>query len=167
VSCPTTNSCFAVGSGFLEHWNGKRWLRQRARGVGTSRGVSCSPSDRCTAVGGNIYRWNGKRWRLQAGPFGYDYLDTVWCTSRRSCIAGGEYASDSDEVSAQAAQWTGADWSFNQNIYMPPGYDGADSSLTSLYCTSKSACLALGWADGTQQAFVSTWDGTSWSSTAP
>ena len=46
-------------------------------------------------------------------------------------------------------------------------YNGADGSLNSIYCSSTDACIALGWTDGTQQAFVSTWDGTNWSSTAP
>ncbi len=120
VSCPSANSCFAVGfrgqsdQALAEHWNGKAWTLQHVPHDGELRAVSCTSVRDCTAVGGPgnsdigpAERWNGRRWSSQSMPDPADYfLDAVSCPSASYCAAvgqteGGSYPSPVIE------HWTG------------------------------------------------------------
>jgi hypothetical protein len=168
VACPTKKSCFAVGLGVLEHWNSKRWVIQRSRRVGEMDSVSCSSGNRCIAVGSDrIFLWNGRRWKMNGQGFGYDGgVSAVSCPSRTRCTAVGFGAAGSNDFSAWAAQWNGAEWTFNSDIPLPSDVAYGDW-LNNIYCASSNACIAIGGDDGTQTAFVTTWNGHTWNSTPP
>ncbi len=119
VSCPSTTSCFAVGSTqsghapnafstLVEHWNGHTWsimTSPNPRGSGTPNsyldGVSCRSTTSCFAVGFSIFHgwttlvehWNGHTWSIMTSPnptgFQYHRLRGVSCPSTTSCYAVG------------------------------------------------------------------------------
>ncbi len=117
VSCPSSNSCTAVGYYFnqakvvyetlAEHWNGISWRTQSTPNPsGTTKpeldGVSCSSSTACTAVGSYptsggtkvlAERWNGTRWVIQSTPKVPSSPDNefaaVSCSSTTACTAVG------------------------------------------------------------------------------
>jgi hypothetical protein len=93
-----------------EHWNGTEWTIQTtpnpegATGV-ELRGISCSSSSACTAVG-NYHNnssgtftlaeyWNGTEWKIQTTPnpkeTKWEELRGVSCTSSNACTAVGYY----------------------------------------------------------------------------
>lgn len=172
VTCSTRRNCFAVGGGLIERWNGQRWSLQRSKGVGNLEAVSCSSAERCTAVGDSsqgatdIYRWNGKHWRIQARPHGplgdASTLNGVSCPSRNSCLAVGDYLSDPGTESPIAARWANSRWSYNPTA-VP--HDDPSGWLNSIYCASKTACLAVGGTD--RSTLASIWNGTHWSRISP
>ncbi len=56
ISCMTADACTAVGSGRIDHWNGKRWmLEPSAPGLpaATFNAVSCISARSCVLVGSN------------------------------------------------------------------------------------------------------------------
>ena len=93
VSCPSANSCFAVGNAngtfnnpkagnsLAEHWDGTSWsiMTNPASAIGTDlEGVSCRTTTSCVAVGqyhvtdiaGKTLaeQWNGKSWKITPSP---------------------------------------------------------------------------------------------------
>lgn len=105
VSCASATFCTAVGTAMgrsgryeeaiVEHWNGKRWSRQRvADRELLLESVSCPSRDFCVALGGSAVEvWNGTRWSLGSAtpPRAHAEvsLSGVACTSRRVCTAVG------------------------------------------------------------------------------
>ena len=57
-----------------------------------------------------------------------------------------------------AERWDGTSWS----IQAMPGLTG-DSDLGGVSCTSATACVAAGRANGGSTTLAEVWDGTSWS----
>src|SRR5207244_978912 len=92
VSCPSSTTCFAVGTAFdgsqfdplVERWNGTSWSVAASpnpvTGVaGTLDGVACTSANACFAAGSYISntthtgrtlieRWNGTSWSVVASP---------------------------------------------------------------------------------------------------
>ena len=88
VSCPSTTSCYAVGSytdfpkQLVERWNGSTWsIVTTPSPPGTTNsslsGVSCPSTTSCYAVGyyfGSstntilVEHWNGTRWSVMPSP---------------------------------------------------------------------------------------------------
>ncbi len=184
VSCASGSACTSVGyydNGttdltLAERWNGTKWSIQKpptpSGGTGLElTGVSCTSASACTAVGYYYNgttdvtlaeRWNGTKWSIQKPPNptgGTDsQLDGVTCTSGSACTAVGEYYSGTAQVTL-AERWNGTKWS----LQTTPNPTGApDSGLLGVSCTSKSACIAVGFAYA-YATLAERWNGTKWS----
>jgi hypothetical protein len=180
VSCPTANSCMAVGtytkaSGagvtLAEQWNGSTWRIQpipSPPGAAWSVlvGVSCASPSACEAVGTTASRtgaqtalaegWNGSSWQLQAAPSlaGGGQLNGVSCTSPSACTAVGGTPQGTPRKTL-AERWNGSSWQ------LQPAPSPAGAFLSGVACTSSAACTAVGGsAAGT---LAERWDGTTWS----
>lgn len=158
VSCVSARACEAVGAGtggtFAESWNGTKWTVHRTplpRGGadGFLIGVSCTVASACTAVGDYHHgshelslaeRWNGRNWSPERVPAPRGAvtsgLNSVSCTSARSCLAVGFTT-----TSTIATRWNGRAWAI-QRIQLPSG--AQDGSLSSVSCDSAAACMATG-----------------------
>jgi hypothetical protein len=107
--------------------------------------------------------WNGKNWRLKpvAAPKGgkEGFLSSVSCTSASACTAVGDYLHGSRLVPL-SERWNGKNWQA-QRAAIPPG--ASSSGLSSVSCTSATACTAAGF---TQHATTGTvaerWNGKKW-----
>ena len=165
VSCTTPRACVAVGSYGTEIWNGTRWrLVPLATPTGgqvvSLDGVSCTSAKACTAVGSYFSQnadplnlaeaWNGRAWRVQAAPnptpHGRNQLNSVSCTSPRSCTAVGvDAVSDMAPPGGFAEMWDGTRWRL-QATPLPPG-----TVLTELFtvsCPVPASCTAVGTIGG-------------------
>ncbi len=184
VSCTSSSACAAVGvsnAGTLaERWNGASWSIQATPTPSGAQfaflnSVSCTSSSACTAAGayvnssGNFQtlaeRWDGSKWSTQATPnrAGADasLLIGVTCTSATACIAVG-YANTNQSPAVVVERWNDAHWHL-QAAPNPPG--AASSSLNSVSCTSRSACVTVGGAtsrSGTVATLAERWNGRTW-----
>jgi hypothetical protein len=126
------------------------------RPVGSSRcstssayqSVSCTSDTFCMAVpGGEV--WNGVSWSTSS--MSYDAGNAIDCLSNTDCTA----------VGSTIAHWDGTTWSIEPN---PGGY-----ILSSVSCTSDSACVAVGHYNPDPHydvVRILTWDGSAWSVTS-
>jgi hypothetical protein len=77
ISCPTANSCMAVGShgqpgaevDVALSWNGHVWRSVKVAGPGGLSTVSCAAASQCLAIGAPGIRtfakaWNGRTWQV-------------------------------------------------------------------------------------------------------
>ena len=152
VSCPSTTSCFAVG---------------------TLRNVT-GPYK--TLIEG----WNGKSWTIVAHPKltgGHRHLNAVSCASTTSCFAvgthsvtGGGDLSCEPELDCFAGtlveQWNGSHWVV---ITSPNGKLALQSTLAGVSCTSASDCMAAGTASPEGlwgKMLTERWNGKHWSTVA-
>ena len=178
VSCPAAYACVAVGGDSSEIWNGSTWRPMgmpSPRGAGFQDvldGVSCASVNFCVAVGsagtgnasGFAYAdvWNGSAWSRQAvpAPTGSQFsnLDSVSCTARTACMAVGTYTNSAFDEVGYSEQWNGTAYS-TQSIPLP---GGAQDSLSSVSCTSATACVAIG-DFSVSGGLVEVWNGTGWS----
>jgi hypothetical protein len=188
VSCASTNACTAVGTyinasngiqTLAEQWNGTSWQVQRTPTEGMSNGsfggVSCPRARACTAVGGYTNRagtevtlaerWNGTRWRIQPtpSPAGLSSaLVGVSCRIARVCTAVGSYTNRAGVEVTLAERWNGIRW----RIQPTPNPSGAiSSSLASVSCAGRRACIAVGIYSTPSSAatdLAERWNGTKW-----
>jgi hypothetical protein len=172
VSCPSVDgagslNCMAVGfyqnsSGtsftLAEMWSANTWTitatpLPSGATSGYLFGVSCSSSTSCTAVGYYTNSsgmdvalaevWDGHTWTIQTipNPTGVSW-QAVSCSSANSCTAVGYYTSSGASYFAVVGVQSGTTWS----LHFPPTPPSAlDSSLTSVSCSSASACTAVGY----------------------
>jgi len=198
VSCPTPKVCIAVGSsGFFPRsrpvaarWDGTRWSLLNVPSpdgailTGLS-GVSCPSVSACTAVGSwtplvvpdeplpfrpLAERWDGTRWTIQPAVQ-VDFLTqflAVSCATATACTAVGWGHTSLNGVcgcGVIAEQWNGQDWTVTLAGY------GYTETLSSVSCTSASACMAVGVAySPTLREEVTAalrWDGLQWSDVSP
>jgi hypothetical protein len=190
VSCAASTSCVAVGyyensSGvtvtLAYNWSGTEWIKEATpnpSGAKESllRGVSCTSSTACTAVGsyknssGTIAtlaeRWNGTEWSIQSTPnpteVTVSVLHNVSCTSSTSCIASADDV-EGGHLSAFIEKWNGTEWSI-QLVASPSGAQAA--LLEGISCTSSTACTSVGYyknSAGTLVTLAERWNGTAWS----
>src|SRR5215831_16027412 len=169
VSCATPRDCVAAGSYGTEIWNGTSWrfvpMATPAGGqVISLDGVRCTSASACTSVGSYFSQvagplnlaetWNGTAWRVQATPNptpqGRNQLNSVSCTSPRSCTAVGvDAASDFAPPGGFTETWDGTRWRL-QAIPVPPG-----TVLTELFTVScPAACTAVGTISGQSMIMV-------------
>jgi hypothetical protein len=171
VSCTTPRACAAVGNYGTEIWNGTSWrfvpMAVPSGGQAlTLDGVSCTSGSFCTAVGSYFSMrggpltlaetWNGTAWRFQATPNpvaqGRNQLNSVSCTSPRSCTAVGvDAASDFAPPGGFAEAWDGTRWRL-QATPVPAG-----TVLTELFtvsCPAPAACTAVGTVAGQSNIMV-------------
>ena len=166
VSCPTTDTCIAVGFNgsqqLAERWDGIRWQIQSTPSlVGGSllADVSCTSATACTAVSTPAESWDGTTWTVLPAPTGT--LSSVSCESRSACTAVGSLTSYSPAPSTTnplAEAWNGATWTI-QTTPSPAG----GGSFASVSCSAPSACTAVGASGGGNSNLAASWDGTSWS----
>src|SRR6266702_1955220 len=184
VSCPTADSCMAVGTyvktsgegvNLAEQWNGTSWRilpTPNPSGIALSGlfGVTCTAPSACTAVGASTTttgavravaeRWNGGTWSLQPTPTpaGGGALNSVSCTSPSACTAVGGRA----DGTTLAERWNGTRWS----IQPTPNPSQGGATLSGVSCTSASACTAVGGSNAftpNARTLAERWNGTSWS----
>jgi hypothetical protein len=188
ISCAAGSSCMAVGGDMdatgaihvlAERWNGHTWTVVPAPTPSSPpssffTGVSCPASAACIGVGISIdasgnptgtfaERWNGSSWTLQPTPTqstAGGQLGSVWCASVTACIATG-----STNAGTLAERLSGTTWTVLPTPN-PPGTQGA--LLSSLSCTSLSACTGVGLAFSAPAGFppqtlAERWDGVQWS----
>jgi hypothetical protein len=180
VSCPTRDSCTAVGSyafedhpAIVEHWDGHGWSIQPSPNVPNPLGapvlpamlwgVSCMSASTCTAVGqgwGTLAERNtGSGWSIQPSPNPvggvFVVLESVSCPTATECIAVGKPGPGGGPL---VERWNGRTWSM-QRVPIPGG--DAASMLTSVSCPTATACTAIGtWRRG---MLAERWNGKRWS----
>jgi hypothetical protein len=184
VSCTSASACVAVGEyeyksglsykmqAFAEVWNGASWavtsVPNPAETTSSSlRGVSCTSSSACTAVGryNNVTlaeRWNGTVWSVQSTPNPAEASDSelrgVSCTSSSACIAVGEdHFPNPAGPHAFSEVWNGTSWVVKS---VPNPTEATSSGLSAVSCTSSSACTAVGRYNS--RVLAELWNGTSW-----
>jgi hypothetical protein len=197
VSCASVMNCVAVGSftntenvqkTLAEHWDGTSWTIQptpNAAGypLNLLRGVSCSSSTSCTAVGaygeslirigGSLAEhWDGTSWTIQLTPSGgTESFDSpqfydVSCASASTCTAVGYYdaigSSGYYTVRTLAERWNGAEWAVQSTP--TPQEEGYFSGIS---CATSSACTAAGGynveEEGGWRTLIERWEGSTWS----
>jgi hypothetical protein len=169
VSCTSSLLCTAVGyfgnsSGktvpLAERWNGTAWSVQEPPAPKEAkssqlRGVSCTSSILCTAVGHFANSsakelplaemWNGAGWSIQetSAPKSAksSALEGVSCTSSTECTAVGRFQNGLAVEVPLAERWNGAEWSIQE----PPAPAVSKSNnLGGVSCTSSTECFAVG-----------------------
>jgi hypothetical protein len=193
VSCSSKSACTAVGyleeaSGstlpLAEVWNGTRWSEQSAplpKGSSSSvfSAVSCTSNVACTAVGysdvapaGDFVTlaeaWNGTKWTIEStpNPAKASQLLGVSCTSANACTAVGSWQKPppmgpraGSKTLAEA--WNGTKWVIQAT---PPLASSPDGELSGVQCTSKNACMAVGYSGlpGAAVPLADVWNGSTW-----
>ncbi len=142
-------------------------------------GISCASATACTMVGAyntatesSAYKpfvesWNGAEWQLQSTPIptgsSRTFLYGVSCMSTTACTTAGYYVNGAGTYLSLAERWNGAEW----QIQTTPEPSGTKNSLlSSVSCTSSTACTAVGWYEngaGVEAPFAERWNGTAWS----
>jgi hypothetical protein len=171
VSCSSAVSCVAVGSYpvkdqqdamLAEIWNGTTWTPQTIPQVtvgyqdGALYAVSCASAASCTAAGSFYAKtdpprmmplaehWNGSTWTMQApvvlaGATSTEFRG-ISCPTAATCTAVGS-ADGSTDVIPAIEDWSDGTWQA-ETATAPPG--ATASTLSSVSCTSPSACFAAG-----------------------
>jgi hypothetical protein len=190
ASCARANACTAVGTyigatgiqPLVERWNGTSWQLQSTPTAGTGNGasfggVACPRARACTAVGSYTNgagaeltlaeRWNGTRWRIQPTPNPSGTTLSSWasvaCPRARACTAVGSYTDSAGAEVTLAERWNGTRW----RIQPTPNPSGAtSSSLASVSCARRRACIAVGAYSASSSGMVTDlaerWNGAKW-----
>lgn len=188
-SC-TVGQCLNVGKynlnggpAFAMSWTNSDWsfggpeATPNPAGATASQldGVSCASYPTCTAVGqytngsgtklSLAMRWNGSTWTIQTTPnpagATISHLNSVSCTASNACTAVGD-ATVSGVQQALAMRWNGTTWAI-QTTPTPVG--ATASQLDDVYCTSATACTAVGmytFFGGTKMSLAMVWNGATW-----
>lgn len=122
------------------------------------RGVSCTSSTACTAVGDYVgastfvtlaEAWNGTKWAIKKTPnppvttIG-SFLTSVSCTSSTACTAVGYNTLIPPGSVTVAEAWNGTKWV----IQPTPNPTGAQQTyMNGVSCTSAPLCTAVGYAN--------------------
>jgi hypothetical protein len=143
--------------------------------------LSCSSSTACTAVAAYYpfpssdsdvllaVRWDGRGWsrEVMPAPAGSETLlvGGISCPSGSSCVAVGGFTAEDHPARyvPLVERWSGTMWSV-EPVPAPAG-NGLSSRLTSVSCTSPTACTAVGASaspHGTTP-LVERWNGIRWS----
>jgi hypothetical protein len=159
VSCPTIDSCTAVGgtndgTPYAEHWDGSSWSAEQVPGVadsygGTLTGVSCTADGTCEAVGnyqGEDPTSDPSGWfadRRQAGTWAPDEafpnggnVASVTCRTDESCVAAG-YQYGAGPAVALVATRSASGW-----VLATSTLKGI--AATSIWCAAVTSCQLVG-----------------------
>jgi hypothetical protein len=174
---------FVPNQALADQWNGSAWTTESAAtpdgGQVTSLdGVSCASSTSCVAVGSQLgglsplvaEAWNGSAWSLQTFVTPPDYYTleygnpfTVSCAAADFCMAVGTMRTggpSSLTSAALAETWNGSVWA----LTTPVDPDGdTNYGLNGVSCSSATSCMAVGYAQGSNQMMAETWNGSAWS----
>lgn len=184
VSCPTINSCMAVGVSRFKvkplifeerpiaaRWTGTEWLLQSPvapTGAKYERltDVSCVSAANCVAVGKLTdpsgepiaLRWNGSEWTSVLLPKSVAPI-AVSCIGSGLCVAVGK--------GSGAATWTGSEWvpstlASTEQVYQ--GYANTVPEMLDVSCVSSHRCVAVGTfsGDGGSTSLAEKWNGHQW-----
>ena len=150
---------------------GAGWAVQRTPDRGQASwlsGVACPSRTTCTAVGGYqtsslsdrtlAEQWDGRRWKVQPTPNLTSLnasLDSVSCPRAKECFAAGATVGSALHTKILLEQWNGHAWHVQVS-----GTGGHSGWLTSVSCSSPTACTAVGSAGASPLA--ERWNGISW-----
>jgi len=196
VSCTSATSCVAGGSykdsdghyqAFVSVFDGTTWTDTEVAGALNTGGnaeiysVSCTSATSCVA-GGSYKDSNSKIQAFVSVLSGTTWTDTelagalntggnagvnsVSCTSATSCVAGGQYEDSDGNYQAFVSVFDGTTWTDTE--VAGALNTGGSAVVYSVSCTSATSCVAGGQyedSDGNYQAFVSVFDGTTWTNT--
>jgi hypothetical protein len=179
VACPSTSLCIAVGTfasggsdtALVEALHGSTWsVLPTPTVTGATetvfKGVSCSSSTNCVAVGfaevSNVRtvlveQWNGSTWKVEPAPSpdsNGSLLRAVACPTSAACTAVGF----GDTGAAVAEHWNGSTWA-TQVVPTPSGASSA--TLDGVACTAATNCVAVGATDST--TLIESLTGSTWS----
>lgn len=186
ITCTSSTSCVAVGGDGNDEplvltGNPATWTASAAReitlGVGLGGGgyfasVTCTSSTACVAVGidgrgqpvtvvGDPATWTAAQAREQTlgATFGSGaYLYSVACTSSSACVAVGRDRHRMPIVlSGNPSSWLGTQV---REVTLGSAF-GWGGTLSSVACTSSSACIAVG-SDGRSQPVELAGDPSTW-----
>lgn len=194
VSCASPKACTVVGSlgidsagsnlTFAARSDGHRLVRENTSTAADRptraalAGVSCTSAADCTAVGsfenGNgqaltlVEHWDGSSWSFEPAPG--TGLTSVSCPSTAYCVAVGNttcLSGASCSGTSVIERWDGAGWTIEP---APKPAGAAELGLSSVSCTSVTACTAVGYVEVLKpngggsgfDALVERWNGTSW-----
>jgi hypothetical protein len=114
----------------------------------------------------------GATWKLQPSPVPTGAkaapLVGISCASTSSCVAVGGWSRNPDRTGERTLveSWNGTDWSI---VPSPNPADSDFAQLSSVSCSSPSACMAVGFytdgATGARTALAERWNGTHWAIT--
>jgi hypothetical protein len=152
-------SGLALATGFLPIATATAATPAAIGGAGELRGVYCTSTSDCWAVGNvavkgsqvnQVLHWNDKTWSKVAVPSpggthvnDFSELLAVRCTSPDNCWAVGEYLHG--PLLNQILHWTGKKWFVAKGIPEPGGKADDDFSvLTDVACISATDCWAGG-----------------------
>jgi len=175
VSCPSTTSCFAVGSyitalfttkTLVERWNENSWGVMKSPNppgftFASLLAVSCPSATSCFAVGSDTKRgtgqtliehWNGTSWKVMSSPSpgalggGSIGLTAVSCPSVTSCMAVGESGFTGFRRSGKILV---EHWNGNHWSVMPTRNPPRSTYayLAGVACPSTKSCFAIGDSD--------------------
>jgi hypothetical protein len=165
VSCTFTNACVAVGTRgnltLTEHWNGSSWSASpnTVPGAQSNRlgGVSCTSPTACEIVGQDTipgptvltlgaFSPGSTSMSLQKTPSPgrtVSLLEGDSCTGTpQQCWAVGTFDTFRGTRVTLGEFWDGFQWNFENTP--DPNHGFSPSSLSSVSCTSNSACIAVG-----------------------
>jgi hypothetical protein len=158
------------------------WTQQSIPAVQAANGqlfsVSCASSSACNGVGFFINSlgeqrpmaetWNGTSWALRLVPMPtgvpFGHLRGVSCTSATACTAVGATGFSDFPSQPLAERWNGTSWTIQP---VPSPANTSQVQLTSVSCTSPTACTAVGGGFDFNAhravAVAERWNGASWS----
>ncbi len=186
IACSDSTHCTTVGfqnnKTLAERWNGSSWSVQTTPNPEPNywtafHAVDCATTTNCMAVGSRLVsesgtlapfsaEWNGTIWTIRkvprrAGSTDSD-LGSVSCPTAEFCLAIGSWENKDEPVDPVSdsllVQWDGTDW-HQVPLFPLEGY--GDFHLTSVSCTTTTACTAVGTTEKSGPAAFR-WDGTSW-----
>jgi hypothetical protein len=191
VSCTAAGACTAVGSYYngtrtvtlAERLSGGEWSVQSTPNPEGSqpaelRGVSCSSSGECLAVGlsaGKAFseRWSNGAWTMPTtpAPSGSETseLEKVSCPTSGFCMAVGHQSEAGGPGKAFAERWSGGEWSLLA-APVPAGAQGT-TRLSAVSCTSANFCEAvgryvsavvIGYVPKEERTLAETWSESGW-----
>ncbi|HEY3907969.1 MAG TPA: hypothetical protein VGM14_28955 [Streptosporangiaceae bacterium] len=182
VSCPAADACMAVGNlstgvsqvPLAERWDGKKWRITPTPNPAEQKlieltSVSCPSASMCLATGtfaeGTFAQvWNGKTWKATSAvpnPIGASHstINAVSCPSAKDCIVVGTTVRKRKSVPL-AERWNGAKFS---SLPISPPANATESGLTSVSCSSATACGAIGFdLTSVTSAAAYSWTGRRW-----
>ena len=183
VSCPTTNSCMAVGvytgpagktRPYSVLWTGSAWHIRTAKTISgkattVPEAVSCSAAASCIAVGEAVKpgstafaeRFAGGKWTVQRiAAERKSAFFSVSCPDTSHCVAAGARGTRS-----LIEAWNGARWAAQAvpQTGAPRSADGLDH----VSCITAAICTAVGYQHNPQvrdsyRTLALGWNGTRW-----
>lgn len=159
IACPSSTTCYAVGSTHLNaggrglivttHDRGRSWSTTLVAGAASFAGISCPGENRCTAVGSTpdnqgraaiAVTNDGRSWRSQAAPADSSPLYRVSCPTSTQCLAVGNSTQDLQRQAVVGTTDGGANWISRR----PPTGAFGPQNLFNVSCADPSHCWAAG-----------------------